>query len=218
MDLEAYKRRLGTSSSSEALVNASIQQIKSMFKESPLFKTILLDGQSMGVRVNYEKENERELLLQPEESTSKGAIANFDGSNWLVAEFKSDIVYPKAKVVLCNQVIKWSDTTGSFEYPCITRGKTTYDLKEGKYMSLPEGDITVQLPYNSNTKSIKEGQRFIFADKAYEVVGVDNLSQVINGAGILQLTLERTSKSESDDTSTDVADNSTNTSGWGGGW
>jgi hypothetical protein len=216
MDLEVYKRKLGANSSSEALMNASIEQIKSMFKESPLYKVILLDGVSKGVRVNFEKENERQLLLQPQGSAVKGTIADFDGHKWLVTKVKPDIVYPKAQVVLCNQVVKWNDGTTTHEYPSVAIGKS-YDLDEAKdYMNIPEGQVVAQIPYNSNTKTIKIGQRFLLGDKAYEVIGIDDITNILNGTGIIVATLEITSKADTDDAVNKVADN--NTSGWGGGW
>lgn len=218
MDLKAYKRRLGTRTPSEALVNASIQQIKSMFTDSPLYQEIKIDGLNKGVRVNYDDENQRQLLLQPNDSTEKGAIAEFDNLKWLVTEYKPDIVYPKAIVTVCNQIAKWNDGVNFYEYPVVAIGKG-YKLNETnmKYMRVAEGDITIKIPYNSDTKTIKESQRFIFGDRAYEVVGVDDISNVLNSTGILEVTLEITSTSSKDDLDTDVADND-NSSGWGGGW
>jgi hypothetical protein len=220
MDLEVYKRRLGTSNSSEALVNASIKQVNQMFKNSPLYKIINLDGTPVGVRVSYDKEHKRQLLLQPNHKTNKGVIAEFDSQSWLVTEFIPDLVYPKAKISLCNQVVKWTVKESSYEYPCIAKGKgySLEDATDKNYVRIAEGDVTIQLPYNHETKQIKESQRFIFGDRAYEVTGLDDISNVLDGVGILEVKLEITSTSNDDDVVDDVANNDDNSSGWGGGW
>lgn len=218
MDLQAYKKRLGATSSSEALVNASRQQTKSLFTNSPLYKVIQVNGLDKGVRVNYESENERQLLLLPEDSVDKGSIAFFDELNWLVTEFIPNLVYPKAIVTICNEIARWNDGVNTYEYPAVAVGKG-YKLEDNKkYMRLAEGDVVIKIPFNDETKTIKELQRFIFGDRAYQVIGIDNMSNVLNGIGILEVTLELTSKADTDDIVADVADNDTTSSGWGGGW
>lgn len=218
MDLNVYKRRLGATSSSEALVNASRNQVKALFKDSPLYKIITLDGIPKGVRVNFIKENERQLLLQPEDSTNKGAIAIIDGVSWLVKEIIPDLIYPKANLAFCNQIVKWTDSNGTHQYPAVAKGKG-YKLEEEKdFVKVAEGDVVIQIPYNAVTSTIKETQRFIFGGRAYEVTGIDNITNVVGGFGYLDITLELTSIAETDDTTNTIADNTTDTSGWGGAW
>lgn len=177
MDMEAYKRMLGTKTSSEALVNTSIKQTMSMFKESPLFQVIKVDGKDKGVRVSYEKEYERQILLQPKDNTFKGSIAEFDGRSWIVTEFIQDLVYPKAKVQFCNQTLKWKDNSGDInELPCSVRSSTFTLNEEDESVKLQDGKISVIAPYNDLTKLINVSQRFIFEDEAYQVISVDKIS------------------------------------------
>jgi hypothetical protein len=214
MDLEMYKRRLGAKDSSEALVNASRKHVQLMFKNSPLYKVVQVDGVDKGVRVNYLKDNQKELLLQPDDSASKGEIVTIESESWLVTEFTPNLAYPKAKLAYCNQLMKWSDSGSTYECPCVADG-SNYQLDEsGNYMPLPEGDLVVKAPYNLDTARVSETQRFVFGRNTYEVVGIDDISNIQNGKGIVEFTLEIVSKSEEDG---DVADNN-NDNGWGGGW
>lgn len=218
MDLNAYKRRLGATDSSQALVNASIRQVESMFTNSPLYRVISLNGLDKGVRLSFEKDGEHQILLMPQEPIKKGDIAEIDGNKWLVVETVQDIVYPKGKIKYCNQSFKWTDSVGiPYDYPAVVTGKT-YDLdKDDNYVNLAEGEAIALVPYNPDTKTIKPSNRFMLGDNAYEVKGVDNLTHVVNDSGYLLITLELTSNASLDDTNTDVADNS-NDNGWGGGW
>jgi hypothetical protein len=217
MDLNVYKRKLGATSTSQALVNATRRQVRSMFTNSPLYRTIILNGVEKGVRLSFEKDGEHQILLMPEEPISKGDIADIDGNKWLVFETVQDIAYPKGKIRYCNQSLNWTDSLGvSHEYPAIVTGKS-YDLEEDKYMSLSEGQAIAIVSYNADTKTIKLSERFILGDNAYEVIGVDNITHVVKDSGLLLITLERTSKADTDDEVTDVADNTTD-NGWGGGW
>lgn len=220
MNLQAYNRRLGAKTSSKALENQSIKQVKRLFKNSPTYKEIILNNTTVGVRVNLvQKSSERLILFKPDEGTSVGSIAEFDSKKWMVQEFLPSRVYPKAKVQFCNETIKWIDELGNtIEHPCVATG-SNYSLQEGdKYVIHAEGKLTVLVSHNSDTSKIQESQRFIFGGKSYEVVGIDNVTRVDNGVGILQILVELTSSSESDNEISKVADNKDNNTGWGGGW
>lgn len=217
--MNVYKRRLKATNSSDALVKTSITQVKEMFKDSPLYKVITIDGITTDARVNLEDDENSHLLLPPQSSTNKGAIAEFDSVKWMVMDYKPDVVYPKAQVKLCNQVVKWIDGSGvTHEYPCVATGKG-YQLDEnGEYLVTSDGKVVALIPYNSVTQGIEEKQRFVFGDRSYEVIGVDDVSNVVNGKGYIEVTVEVTSTASTDDTVNKVADNNNNDSGWGGAW
>jgi hypothetical protein len=180
MDLEAYKRRLGSSNASEALVNATRQQTKALFKESPLYKVININGIDVGVRVNFENESERQILFQANDSTYKGAIAEFDGIKWMATEITPSLIFPKAKVKMCNQILKWKDSAGVIrEFPCVVE-ESTFNLNvSDNSVKIIDGKITVTAPYNELVKSIKISQRFLFENEAFQVISIDKVTNKV---------------------------------------
>lgn len=219
MDLDVYKRRLGGTTSSEALFNASIEQTNQLFKDSPMFQVVKLNGVDTDSRVSLEKDStERQLLLRPQTSVKKGVVATFEGEDWLVVNYIPNKVFPKAKVKLCNALLKWNDGVSTKEYPCVAKEKTVKLNEDDDFVVTSENEIEVSTPFNNDTKTIAIKQRFLIGSKTYEVIGIDDITNVVNNVGILKLILEVTNTSESDDTIVGVADNDTSNDGWGGGW
>jgi hypothetical protein len=217
MDFDVYKRRLeNTTSASEALISATKRQIQSMFSESPLFQNVKVDGKDdKGVRVSFESENERQLLFKPDDSILKGQTVKISDGTWLVTEFSPDIIYPKAIVTLCNQTLKWKSDTATYEYLVVAKGKG-YKLNEiDEEVKIIDGDVLVQIKYDSITKEITETDRFIVGGRAYEVSGIDSVTNIVNDIGFLEITLNLTFTSSTDDIANKIAGE---TSGWVGDW
>lgn len=218
MDLDIYKKRLKKANQSDALLYNSIKQVNNSFDNSPNFYNITINGLDYDVHINSLKGEKKELLLRPDTTLQKGSIADIHGENWIVTEFKPNKIYPKAVIDFCNQSLKWKRDDVTFEYPCFVSKSKNYRFKEtNTYMDMSEADIEVYTQYNSDTDYIHESQRFLFNGKSFEVVGVDNFSQVYKDDGILIISLQRASSSELDDGSTNTAGDG-NSSGWEGGW
>lgn len=218
MNLEAYKRRLNGANQVEATMNATADFTNRQFENSPTFQVISIDGMEADVRVSVEKDStKKQLLLRPYSTIHKGAIATFDGYNWLTLDFIGTEIYPKAKVKLCNQMLKWKDESNTLlEYPCIVTSKgVTYEDDE-KYMVESDGNVHILVSYNNDTKDIGIKDRFVLGGRTYEVIGIDDISDVLDSKGILNLTVEVTSTSDGDNTDSGVADNGESGSGWGG--
>lgn len=227
MSLDAYKRRLKANSSSEALLKKSINQVNKMYNEAINLKEIVLDNEIKKIRIDYYKDNERKMLLRPTETTFRGAIAEFDNEKWMVYEFHNNPVYPKAKLKLCNQDLKWNVDGMIKEYPCIVE-VSTFTLNESDAsVKMRDGKIKVRTPYNDDTKCIKIGQRFVFEGDSYQVTSNDKVSEKDKYfkdeeeliCGIINLQMEIVSTSQNDNIDDNIGGSDDNGSGWGGvGW
>jgi len=223
MGLDAYRRRLNASSSSEALLKKSIMQVNKMYNEAINLKTVILDDETKNVRIDYYKDNERKMLLRPTETTHRGAIVEFDNSKWMVYEFQNNPVYPKAKLRLCNQDLKWNVNGIIKEYPCIVEVSTFTLDESGASIKMRDGKVKVTTPYNDDTKCIEIGQRFIFEGDTYQVISNDKVSKKDKyfknyeeiTCGLVNLQMEIVSTSSNDNLDDNIGD-SDNGSGWGG--
>jgi hypothetical protein len=130
---------------------------------------------------------------------------------------------PKSEIKKSDNILKWKDFNNTeFAIPCSVESVFYEEMRDGQYFYTPRGNVQVLVQLNNETKTIFVGQRFLFGSSAYEVGGVDDLTNVENDKGFLTFFLERTEKLTDDDFINGIASNSYNTdddgSNDGGGW
>lgn len=217
MDLNSYRNRVNASDSMDAITGHTKLFINHTFPESPLFAQVMVEGVTLDARIgNDAKSNERQLLFRPDTSIYKGDIVQFQAENWLTLDFIADEIYPKADVRLCNQWLKWRNGNDILvSYPVVVLGKTFELEQDERFMLTPERDLVVLAQYNPSTTELRLQQRFLLEKQSYEIVGIDDLSEVHNEHGIIKIYLELTSLQTTDDVVEEVADNDKTDTGWG---
>ncbi|MDT0160276.1 hypothetical protein [Bacillus sp. AG4(2022)] len=157
--------------------------------------------------------NKKKLIFRPDTKIDIGSVIRINSSYYLTLDFLSEginEVYPTAKVQLCNSTlpiqsgktrvlkrnskgeVMYNDLTGEplTEWiegkteliPCIV--ESSYRVNENNdQIWLPEGEISITLPYHSE---LQLGYEFNMYGAKYKVLNFD-MSKVINGIGILTL-------------------------------
>lgn len=222
MDLSEYKRILGASSLGEGFVNDTIDIINANFHNAPSYRKIKVNGVEEDCTIKHTRySNKLEIYLRPLKPVNKGMYVEIDDNTYIVMDCVQKEVYPKAKITLCNNVLKWKDESDTiYEYKCIIEGSTveldeSVGMFNNRLVISSDSELTVIVPYNEDTRKIDIGQRFIFDESVYSVNSVDRLSEVVNEKGLIKFTIKATGKSDTDDIDKNIADDTGN-SGWGG--
>ncbi len=111
----------------------------------------------------------------------------------------------------CNYTLKHLNSNNKLiSTPCIATNATMYSLgvEENKEVKMPDGKLSIQVPYNDDTKEITRDKRFIFHKFPYQVTFLD-YAQVDNKnhIGLIGLILQETEKLDQDDIVNQIAYN-----------
>jgi len=214
MDLSSYRRRLQQTSAMESMKAVTKQQTNMTFSDSPNFKEVFLNGTKIDARVSVEQdETQKQILFRPDTKVYKGDVIDFDGTHWLTNNTYDNDIFPTAFVDFCNEWLRWVDTANkNFVYPCVVRGQN-FDIQEGKYLIYSEDIVEIWCQYNSDTKFITPKMRFILNGTPYEIKGVDAISNVNLGKGLIHMKAVETQIQADDNIADDIADN--RNEGWG---
>ncbi len=222
MDLKNYEKILSVKTVGEAFAQDTVNIINNDFQNSPSYKNALVNGVEEDILLKFTKNfNKREIFFRPLKMFAKGTYVELDGKTYMVMEFIPNPIYPKAQITMCNDTLRWKGSDDSIiEYRCVIEGvglsiDSDKPTDNERFITKSDGELDVYIPYNSDTKGIEVEQRFIFDGSAYDVLSIDKLTNVIDGQGIIKLTIKSTLKTDSDNIEDGVADDSSN-SGWSG--
>jgi hypothetical protein len=220
-----YKDRLVSKGTTigEAYGNATIDLINQMFTNSPLYKIVPIDSVDTEVRVLADKNSSiKTLIFRPRTKFDKGSIVTLESLKWLMTDFDNNDIYPKAAIAKCNDTLKWKPSDGVIrEHPCVISGFSSsfsFGFAEDKQMKLPTGELHIFVNYNTETLGLKLGTRLIFGSKIYKLAAIDDLTDVLNGKGVLKLYIKMDIISEKDNFSTGIAENGMVNNSKQGGW
>ena len=218
--IDHYKTRLHAEGATpgEAYASATINVINESFSNAPNYRNIPVDSVLTDVRVLDVKSSQqgnqilsfiKELLFRPNTVRRRGSYADLEGQKWLLFDYIAGIT-PKAVIRLCNEEL--TIQTGSTQvligtdamnrpvydthptytsYPCVVDSKVQnpYDNLNAA-ISLPEGSISVIIPY---TSQVAENMQFEMWSYDYKIIGVNN-QYVINNEGPMIITAQRVVK------------------------
>jgi hypothetical protein len=211
MDMRNYRRRLENGSKNS--IDHTKRFIDRNFSLSPFFQYILYNGENVEAIVNAEKKTEeKNLLLRPDERIDKGEVVEFNNHIWLVMDFNNDEVYPSLKVRLCNQ--RLTDVGDASEIPVVAVGKTNEFDEDENYIIETTKEIFIYASYQQ-AKEITIKDRFIMNVSEYEVIGIDDVSEVYQEKGIIKFTFEKTDTIVTPPTEEPTDDTTTDNGGWG---
>lgn len=197
--LDIHKKRMINEGSTirDAQVLQSVNFINEKFKDAPSFVSVLINGQEYDTRFVAERKYTastgmavHKLLFRPSVQVNRGDVAEFENRQWLILFFEESVLYPKAYIRPCNNVLKFKN--GS-QYPCICDSKVyaSSSVDETAYVNLPSDRMKITVSYNKDTKDISELDRFVFNGIAWEVQGFDRITNVFNECGIVEFAVRK---------------------------
>lgn len=188
MDLHNYKRRLENGSKNS--IDNTKKFLNDNFAQSPFYQIVLVDGEEIEAIINDEKTTEEKtLLLRPNTDMEKGQIVEFNNHLWLIMDFNNDEIYPTLKLRLCNQ--RLTNIVSLAVIPVVALGKRTDFDEDEEYLIVTTNEISVYASYQQ-AKNFELQDRFTMNLREYEIIGIDDVTEVYEGKGIVKFTMERT--------------------------
>lgn len=224
MDLTSYKNRLNANSVGEAFINDTVSIINNSFKNSPSYKIVKINDLEEDCQIKTtSKSNIFKIFLRPYKKIEIGYYVEVNDSKYLVTKSIKNDVYPKAEITLCNNTLIWRDDSNTIlKYPCVIEGDIleiddTRMIKDERLIVRSISEMIIKVPFNSDTNKIKSNDKFIFHDATFEVVGMDKVTDVVNGQGIIKLIVKTVSSNVEtvEDIEEDEKVYEDNNSGWG---
>lgn len=128
----------------------------------------------------------RELIFQDIDYTvNLGAYYKFSDAYWLAINLDELNRTTKNIIVRrCNNVLKWKDFNNKVhEYPCILEYDTTAaSPRVDNNVITPNNRVRVIVQANDDTLPFKVNKRFIFGDRPFKIIGINNyMIDTING-------------------------------------
>lgn len=106
-----------------------------------------------------------------------GTYYLFEDAYWLTVNLDQFNRTEKNVIVRrCNNYLKWKDEEGTiYSYPCILEYEVTASSpRVDNNIITPNNKVRVIVQANEDTLSIKVNKRFIFGDRPFSVVGLNN--------------------------------------------
>ncbi len=215
-DFLSYRTRVSKlgDSVSNSVENHTIDFVNDKFEDSPSYRdAILEDNSHIDVRVTDGRNTEeRKVLLRPLSNLSIGSVMSFDNFKWFVFEADTDKIYPKLIVRKCNAYIAVKDSSNvTHNFNCVATNLNylRYDIgKNNMDVKLLEGGVYLYIAWNEQSKKIKFNQRIIIGNQVYQVSGIDDITNTVNGIGFAKITTSITTINPKDNFVNGIADNS----------
>lgn len=128
----------------------------------------------------------RELIFKDIDYTvNLGAYFRFASAYWLAINLDELNRTTKNIIVRrCNNVLRWKDEEGKIhEHPCILEyDATAASPRVDNNIITPNNRVRVIVQANDDTLSLKVNKRFIFGDRIFKIIGMNNyMIDMING-------------------------------------
>lgn len=174
--------RVGTAKNS--MSKHAKNSIKTFFKDSPSYKTVLINGVSKGVQIITDTKipTIRQILMHPDDNIRAGDLITWNDNYWLCLNNNfddPDDIYEKGIIEKCNSTLKWIDEGGILrDYQCVFyfNARSNFGIDEDRVMTLPDGRRQVIVQNNEHTRKLGRDKRFLFGGKPYVCIDDDYVS------------------------------------------
>ena len=128
----------------------------------------------------------RELIFKDIDYTvNLGAYYKFSDAYWLAINL-DELNRTTKNIIIrrCNNVLKWKDYNNVVhEYPCVLEYDTTAaSPRVDNNVITPNNRVRVIVQANNDTLPFKVNKRFIFGDRPFKIIGINNyMIDTING-------------------------------------
>lgn len=204
MNINKHIARMSANGSiGDSIGNATKNRINSSFRDSPFYRTILVNGISTEVRIadetNFQKKT---LTFRPDTAILSGSVCEIDTTQWLVINFKNNDIFPVATIQKCNHTLKWQRNSIAYSYPTVVLSPSKEGLYSDKVMTLASGQYQLYIAKNNDTIALQIGDRFFIGRDVYEIAYIDEITL----DGILVFTLNKSPINTNDNVELGIAD------------
>lgn len=218
---DIYASRLNSAGATkrEAQLKRTSRFLSSKLPDSLSYQAVHIDGMSQDVAIiNTDNLDEKFIYSMPGEDIVPGGVMRWMNSYWLITEKDyANEVYTRAKIVQCNYLLKWVDSSDIIhEQWCIVEDGTKYltGIYEDRDFFVTRGDsrLGLTLPRNEHTVKMKRGDRFLIDDAeseimlAYELTKPFKLNGVYNSEGVFKFVLQEVNTTDDDNQELGIAD------------
>jgi len=138
--------------------------------------------------------------LSTDTEISAGGIVEYLNAKWLVlSALEGQTIRNKGIMRKCSHDVKFNFQGVVKNFPTIIESKI-FDVEEGKYFNLADGEIRVTLQVNSDSNNIAVSDRFIKMGSAWKVTGVDKTKE-----GLITLSCQLGQIGATDDMKNEIA-------------
>ena len=203
--LDVHRRKLNISGSTikESHQRANANFVNTSFNDSLSHLKVQIDDRILDARFIITREynassgiETEKLIFRPHtEGIRRGQYAEFKDRKWLIFFVGYDELCPKAHIKLCNKVLKFENGN---QYPCVVENniRNYQRIADLESINLITGTMKLMVQSNEDTWQIKETDRFIIDDLAWEVQGVDKVVYTNNREGVVELAIKQVPLSE----------------------
>lgn len=190
---------------SGAMAHQTRNQVLSKFKQSVTYKEVIIDNKIYETRMVSEKKytvasgyTVMKLLFLPNVEPEEGKYVYIDGEVWLSIYSDKKELAPHLYIQECNNSIEIEYLGEKYTYPCLTetRVRDTQKLNELVYIDLSLDSLKITLPYDEITSSIDYKDKFLIGNKSWETQGINSITKVKKGKGIVELAMKLVPLSE----------------------
>lgn len=128
-----------------------------------------------------------------------GDYVYFENNYWIVvAKPSNNKIYEKALVEICNYTLTFQNSTGTIlSYPCVKETSSSVGIDEGSVINIPDGTVTIKLPFDSETVKLDVDDRFFIDDlsvdtpQVYAISHPDRTTYKYGSKGLIKLTMKQ---------------------------
>lgn len=169
-------------------------------KDSPSYKKVLINGIEYDTRMVEEKRftvasgySVTKLLFEPFVEPENGQVVLIDGEKWLTVYANSKKLAPYVHIRKCIYEIEVPFEKEEVKIPIVVDTSITENqkLKENFYIDLSTDVIKITAPYNEVTDTIYYKDRFVINKMAWEIQGINKISQIEKEKGIIELSAKK---------------------------
>lgn len=212
---ESYRERIGAKKGEESSIQLESQKRKaaSSLLDSPTLSHVLINMNEItpvpSIVSDIKTIYERRFLFLPEMNVNLGDYITHEGMTYLAKNKTSNKIYPQLFGELCNEEFPLEEIVRKVEVdkdslgrpifktvkntikkPCVMTTKI-YSQADNSPVPLPDGAVTVWLPYSLNPKEIpKLNQIVLIRGNQYKVTTV-SYENVIQEVGTIEVRLQR---------------------------
>jgi hypothetical protein len=144
-----------------------------------------------------ENKTDKKLFVSLDSIAHTGSYISYKDETWIIISHLNvvDDAYKTCQIQRCNYTLKFqSKINGTIlSYPCIKKTTNTVGIDENKVISTGDSVLTIELPFDSETKLLDYDDRFIIDDLSVEKPQTFAISKPdrTTTPGIIKLTMKQ---------------------------
>ena len=201
-------------SNRDAIRRQSLKVKEDTFKESQSYKTVYIDGKKYDARITTEARDSFKtgfgayaIEFRNKDKFRPGTYIQIENiynewDTWLLVDVVNDLFFPRHIIKKCNYNLKWKNELGEIIERWVTTDDSykLYDATRnyGNVTTLPDSNIAILLPYDSETVKLHFDKRFLMdapdvtqEPDAWKVANRNAVSRLYKNTGIIVLSLSR---------------------------